>query len=133
MSAAVLIFPAERLRRAETPPAFAGFGAALAWWTYPERDRAPLAAAVRPPVDALGDDVHDAALAVLFKRMVPLGSAAERIILLETFAELNRRQAAAFLSWAERARENAEAAASRIGAMLAVIERWKGELAEGGA
>lgn len=144
MTAAVFVFADAQAARGRSP-AFPGIVAALAWWSQPDRDLALLRAMVTPPCDALGDPIHDAALALVFWRLVKAGSLVERVGQITSFVDLNTDQARQWCEWAQaeigRAKARGDAllshavdraieSAQRTIAMMAVLRRWSSALVD---
>jgi hypothetical protein len=105
---------------------FASITSALAYWSA--ADRAPLAAAVVPPCDALGDEIYDAFLAVIFRDLAHADSVIARVNRITVAIEVNGPQIAHLRAMNREHQPEAHEAAERIAAMLAVLEAWKARI-----
>jgi hypothetical protein len=77
---------------------------------------------ITPPCDELGDDVHDAYLAVVFHDLSRLDTITERVCRLQTAIEANLPM----IDYCRSRHE--EDAAARIERMVNVLRKWADEL-----
>lgn len=104
---------------------------ALAHWHT--ADRAELRSAIVPPCDALGDEIYDVALAVVFRDVAALPTATERAARIETAIAVNRPQLNALALQNRAVQPEAPEAHRRLGAAVAVLERWQAAILDDAA
>lgn len=112
-------------------PVFTSLVDALAYWRA--RDRAVLRAAIVPPVNALGDEVHDVALAVIFRDIAGEASRLAQVARIQGVIDANTPQLEHLRTIDPRYQPEAPAAAARIAAMIDVLQGWSSELLDAGA
>lgn len=108
------------------------FRSALLYWRS-RKDRSALRRAMCPPVDAIGDEVYDVGLAVVFRELAEISLCGESVGLVQTVIEINRRQVAEAEAHLRRQksvelRQESVLAIGRLHGFLLVLETWKQDL-----
>lgn len=97
---------------------------ALAFWHG--KDLAPLAAAITPPCDVLGDDAYDPALALWFYRLVGKRTTTERLFYIDQARRAQQHTIETLRSTGDHYGDHID----RVQRVIDVLDRWSREISD---